>query len=219
MAEPQPTSGQDALEELTAFVMAEKQAGADRETARIRLLAAGIREEIANELVERIYGAASATQAEILASSSIVPAIIGGILTAIAGGLIWGLITNTTGYEIGWAAWGIGLLAGYGVVMFAKGQGGLRLQLVAALTAVLGIAIGKYLTFFYALKEYVADEYGLEATAELSVLSAGVMQFFADSLGALVTGFDALWMLLAVGTAWGIAKAGAPKLAEASERS
>jgi hypothetical protein len=219
MAEPQPTSGQDALEELTAFVMAEKQAGADRETARIRLMAAGIREEIANELVERIYGAASAAQAEMLASSSIVPAIIGGILTAIAGGLIWGLITNTTGYEIGWAAWGIGLLAGYGVVMFAKGQGGLRLQLVAALTAVLGIAIGKYLTFFYALKEYVADEYGLEATAELSVLSAGVMQFFADSLGALVTGFDALWMILAVGTAWGIAKAGAPKLAEASEGS
>lgn len=218
MAELQPTSGQDALEELTAFVIAQKQAGTDRETARIRLMAAGIREEIASELVEEIYGAASAAQAKTLASSSIVPAIIGGILAAIAGGLIWGLIVNTTGYEIGWAAWGIGLLAGYGVVMFAKGRKGLPLQLVAALAAVLGIVIGKYLTFFYALKEYVAEEHGLEATAELSMLSAGVIQFFTDSLGALVTGFDALWMILAVGTAWGIAKASGPKLTEAAQR-
>ena len=176
--------------------------------------------EFAGERVNRTQGeAAPIGPGQALAPASIVPAIISGILAAIAGGLIWGLMVNSTGSEIGWAAWGVGLLVGYGVVIVAKGRHGLSLQLVAALAAVFGIVIGNYLSFFYALKEYVAQEYGLEPSAQLSVLSTRVVQFFADSLGARVTGYDALWIVLAVGTAWAMAKAGAPKLAEASERS
>ena len=50
-----------------------------------------------------------------------------------------------------------------------------------------------------------------EAVAQMSMLSPGTIQIFGESLSAMVSGFDALWIILAVGTAWGIPKAGQPK--------
>jgi hypothetical protein len=78
------------------------------------------------------------------------------------------------------------------------------LQPLAVTAAVLGIVIGKYLTFFHFLKEYVGDEYGAEAIAEMSMFSLSMVQFFAASAGQFISGFDALWIILAVGTASGI---------------
>jgi hypothetical protein len=178
--------------------------------------------------VDRVYGQATQeatvaqeppvsqlAEAEAFSGGSLLPAIIGGGLAAVAGGLIWGLIANTTGYEIGWVAWGVGLLAGWGVLTFAGGRKGLPLQLVAVTAAALGIFIGKYITFYAALTEYVAAEYGAEAVAQMSVLSPGVVLVFGESIGAMMSGFDALWILLAVGTAWGIPKVSVPEEAEA----
>jgi hypothetical protein len=90
--------------------------------------------------------------------------------------------------------------------MFARGRKGLPLQLVAVVSAALGIFIGKYFTFYSALKAYAAEEFGAEVVAQMSMLSPGVIQIFAESLGAMVSGFDALWVVLAVVTAWGIPK-------------
>ena len=53
---------------------------------------------------------------------------------------------------------------------------------------------------------YVGEEVGAEAVAELSMFSAGVIQLFGMSLTAMLSGFDLLWIFLAVATAWGIAK-------------
>lgn len=202
-----PTTGPGAVAQLTDFVESQRQAGADRETARVRLMAAGIEEPIANELVDRVYSNGPQPQAsEEFTLSSLLPAAVGGLVGAAIGGFIWGVIAINTGYEIGWIAWGVGLLAGFGVVLFAGGQRGLPLQLVAVAASVMGILIGKYFTFFYALKEYVGEEAGAGAVAELSMFSAGVVQLFGASLSMLISGFDALWLFLAVATAWGIPK-------------
>ncbi|MEE9246012.1 MAG: hypothetical protein V3U63_07400, partial [Gemmatimonadota bacterium] len=83
---------------------------------------------------------------------------------------------------------------------------GTPLQLVAVASAVLGILIGKYFTFFQALKEWVAEEQGAEVAAELTMISVSGFQFFLGNIGVMLSGFDAIWVLLAVGTAWGIPK-------------
>ncbi|UCF20874.1 MAG: hypothetical protein JSU87_05565 [Gemmatimonadota bacterium] len=213
----QPSTGQEAFERLSSYVLDQLQAGADRESVKAKLVAGGLRRDTAGEVIERVCErAARALDAERFTGSTILPALLGGIAAAALGGFTWGLIVRFTGYAIGWVAWGIGLLAGFAVLIMAKGRKGVPLQLVAVTSAVLGIAVGKYLTFFYSLRDYVAEEYGVEAVTELSLFSAGVAQFFVDSIGVFVTGFDALWILLAVGTAWGIPKARAMNLAAAS---
>ncbi len=202
--EQQPDSGREALDRLIAFVTEQARTGADRETAKTRLMGSGIQEEIAAKLVERVY--AEVVTAEEFSLGSLLPSMVGGMIGAVIGGVIWGLIAIGTGYEIGWVAWGIGWLAGVGVVLFAGGRRGVPLQMVAVAAAVLGVLIGKYLTFFTALKQYMGEQLGAEAVAEMSMFSAGVIQMFGASLSVMVSGFDMLWIFLAVATAWSIPK-------------
>ena len=42
--------------------------------------------------------------------------LVGGVLAASVGGVLWGLIVKWTEYEIGYMAVGLGLLCGFGVL-------------------------------------------------------------------------------------------------------
>jgi hypothetical protein len=241
----QSESIREAIQRLTEFAVEQMEKGANRETVKGRLMERGVQEDIAVEIVARAFGSAepaatavetadtpqstdpaiAADLAEVPAEvaeeefslQALAPAIGGGAAGALIGGIVWGLIASATGYEIGWVAWGDGWLAGFGVVLAARGQRGKPLQLVAAAAAVFGIFVGKYLTFFAAFKQYVGEEYGAEAVTQLSVFSVGVMQLFGSSLGLMLSGFDALWVILAVATAWGIPKAKSIELQPAAE--
>ncbi len=208
MVDAQAHSGQQTVENLSAFVMQQLRAGAEIEFVINQLESKGLGRHTATALVEQVH-AQLVTQIPMHEApdlASILPAVIGGMLAAVIGGLIWAAIAITTGYEIGYVAWGIGGLAGIGVVLFAKGKKGVPVQIVAVLASVLGIVIGKYGAFFHFLKEVVAEEYGPEAVAQMSLLSLGTLEFFFASIGSMLGGFDFLWILLAVSTAWGIPK-------------
>lgn len=138
---------------------------------------------------------------------AILPALLGGGLGAAVGGSIWALIVILTGYVIGYMALGIGLLSGYAVVLFSRGGKGMPFQVVAVLSSVLGIAIGKYSTFFHLVKKAVAKQHGEAAAANVSFLSEKVLQVFVHNIGSMLSGFDILWVFLAVITAWRIPKA------------
>ena len=138
---------------------------------------------------------------------AILPALFGGGLAAAVGGGIWGLIVILTNHVIGYMALGIGLMCGYAVVLFSRGGKGMPLQVIAVLSSVLGIAIGKYATFFYLVKKAVAKQYGEAAAANVSFLSEKVLQVFVHNFGSRLSAFDILWVLLAVITAWRIPKA------------
>jgi hypothetical protein len=138
---------------------------------------------------------------------AILPALLGGGLAAVLGGGIWGFIVILTGYVIGYMAWGIGLLSGYAVVLFSRGAKGMPLQVIAVLSSVLGIAIGKYATFFHFAKKAVAKQHGEAVAANVSFLSERLLQVFVHNIGSMLSGFDILWVFLAVITAWRIPKA------------
>ncbi len=72
--------------------------------------------------------------------------IIGGVIAGLIGAAIWGGIVYASGFEIGWVAWGVGLLVGFGVALGCKGDTGLETGVIAAVIALCSVAGGKYFT-------------------------------------------------------------------------
>jgi hypothetical protein len=194
-------------EELQDFVTKEMKAGTSRGVISQKLVQRGLESGEAARIVESLHEhIRQALKEEDLAASHLLPALGAGALAALVGGLLWALIVAITEYEIGYLAWGIGLLSGFAVMFAARGRKGLPLQVIAVVSSIAGIVIGKYGTFFYWVRESVREEYGAEAAADISVFSAYTIQVFLQEIGSMVNGFDALWVFLAVATAWKIPK-------------
>ena len=120
-------------------------------------------------------------------------------MAAVVGGVGWGLIVKWTDYEVGFAAWGIGFLVGLAVVTAARTRG-VVLQVVAVLCALLGILIGKYLSFVWVLQNAAEDEFG--EAVDIPVFSMDTFDLFRDNLDTIFGWIDLLWVGLAVLSAW-----------------
>lgn len=193
---PPPIDNQDVVAQDSAFStqMASAAMGATN---------------VASSAVESVSPAPIGTiEDDEMTLDTLIPAVIGGGLAAIVGGAAWGLIVNLSGYEIGYAAWGIGLVAGFGVLLFARGRTGVALQIIAVISSFVGILIGKYFTFFHVLKEVIEEDYGPEAASTISIFSGKVIDFFFSKIVAMSSPYDILWIILAVGTAWSIPRWG-----------
>ena len=70
-------------------------------------------------------------------------AIIGALVGAALGALIWAGVATWTGLEIGWVAWGIGGLVGFGAALL--GGVGMTTGVVCALLALVSIFAGKWI--------------------------------------------------------------------------
>jgi hypothetical protein len=134
------------------------------------------------------------------AAALLLPAILAGIVAAVVGGVVWGLIVRWTDYEVGFVAWGIGFLVGIAVLAATRGARGPVFQVVAVVSALLGILVGKYLSFVWVLQE-VANEQTAGAI-EIPVFSMDTVDLFRDELGTVFDWIDLLWVGLAVYTAW-----------------
>lgn len=205
MSEEEQVSEQEAIQNLYAFVAQEMKAGTTKMEIARKLEEQGVDRGEAEEMTSAVYDEiAAAVQSEQYTGSALMPGLVGGVLAALIGGGVWAAIVVLTDYEIGFIAWGIGALCGFAVVWFAKGRKGPPLQIVAVATSVFGIAVGKYLTFYYFLREAVLTEYSEEELEGFSVISTEVMQYFIESAPELLSGYDILWVVFAVITAWRI---------------
>ena len=194
---------EDLGENADAFVVEQMKAGADEDTIVAMLEQRGVERGEARELVSRVYpDVMRAAEAEQYSSEALLPAVAGGVLAALVGGIVWGLIVIVSDYEVGIVAWGIGLLAGFLVVRFAGGRKGLPLQAIAIVSSLVGIVIGKYIAYVYFLKEFVREQIGDEAADDISYFDGDVISLFRDDLSDVFGGFDLLWAALAVFTAW-----------------
>ncbi len=127
---------------------------------------------------------------------------LGALAAAVVGGIAWGLIVQATDAEWGFAAVGVGFLAGTAVVFLSKGKRGVPLQVVAALAAVVGVLWGKYFAFVQVGKGVIREEFGV--TDALPLFSGETFSLFVSALGDLFGGFDLLWVAFAVYSAWRI---------------
>ena len=122
-----------------------------------------------------------------------------GLVAAIVGAVVWGLIVRWTQYELGFVAWGIGFLVGTAVVFGARHLRGLPFQLIAVVFALLGIAAGKYLGFVWVGQ----DELG-KVGIDLPLFSKHTFDIFWDARDEVWGWWDLLWVGLAVVTAFRI---------------
>lgn len=209
MATSQPNVAEgEATKKLVQFVVQQIRKGSDKWTISGQLTDSGMDRADSDRFVDAVYAEVMKTAVlEQPTAGSFVWGLAGGLIAALIGGMAWGLIVKWTDYEIGFMAWGLGLLAGFIVVRFSRGKKGVLLQLIAVLSSILGIAVGKYFIFGHALRQVVLQQYGPESAAKVSVLSEKVFAFFLQSLPKMTSGYDALWVVLAVITAWRIPKA------------
>ena len=142
-------------------------------------------------------------------SGSLLPALGAGLVAAIVGGVVWGLIVKISDYEVGVVAWGIGFIAGTAVVLATRGAKGPRLQVIAVVSALVGILLGKYLSYAFVLQE-AADAEGVS----IGLLSGDMFRFFREDLEDVFGLFDLLWVGLAVFTAWRIPQPEQPQPTE-----
>lgn len=199
----QEESGEDAV----ALIAEQMQAGADEGTIVRMLEDRGVEPGRARDLVGTVYPELMrAAEAEQFSRQALLPAILGGLIAAVVGGIVWGLIVIVTDYEVGFVAWGIGFLAGFAVVRFAGGRKGLPLQAIAIVASLVGIVLGKYIAYVYFLKEFVREQIGEEAADDISYFDGDVISLFREDLGEVFGGYDLLWAGLAIVTAWQIAR-------------
>ena len=207
MAKGNDSTEEDNVQKLYDFVLQEMKVGADKSTIVQKLVDMGVDRSDAISVVDTIYTETlKAANDQQFTSDAIIPAAIGGGLAALVGGGIWGMIVITTGYVIGFMAWGLGLLSGFAVVLFSRGRKGVPLQVIAVISSIFGIAIGKYFTFYYYFKKAIEKDQGMDVASNLSVFSEKVIQIFLSNVGSMLSGFDILWVIFALITAWRIPK-------------
>lgn len=196
-------SGEDAV----AFVAEQMKAGADEDAIVAMLQERGVERGEAQQLVSTVYPEIMrAAEAEQYSSEALLPALAGGVLAAIVGGLVWGFIVILTDYEVGFVAWGIGLLAGFLVVRFTGGRKGVPLQAIAIVSSLVGIVLGKYIAYVYFLKEAVREQISEEAADSIGYFDTDVMSAFREDFSNVFGGYDLLWAGLAIFTAWRLAR-------------
>lgn len=105
-------------------------------------------------------GGETATIATTISQSLTAPVCLGAI-GATLGGVIWAAIVYFTGYEVGFVAWGIGIMAGVSTILLTK-ERSKRLGVIAATMALVGLLIGKIIIFQWLttteLAEMLAEE-------------------------------------------------------------
>lgn len=207
MAQAAERVQQDAARKLVEFVLQRIRAGADKAAIAREVEQMGMEHAESVRFVDAVHTEAVQTAVkERPTAGAVLAGLIGGVLAAVIGGVVWGFIATRTGYEIGYVAWGVGMLSGLAVVIFARGRKGLVMQAVAVLSGLMGITVGKYYAFVHYLRQALVEQYGANA-GEVSMFSARVVQFFVEKFTVMLSGFDALWVVLAVVTAWRIPKA------------
>ena len=118
----------------------------------------------------------------------LLPALVGGLVAAVVGGVVWGYIVELSDYEIGIVAWGIGALAAFGVLLATRHRRGLPLQVIAIVAALVGILVGKYVAF--------------ALVNDLAVLDGDSFTLFREFREDVFGLFDLLWIGFAVVTAF-----------------
>ena len=192
---------------LISFVVEQVKSGTDQSVISQKLVEMGVEQETAIQIVREVHDRLMETiEKTRFTSDLILPALMGGVFAALVGGFIWALIANATGYEIGYMASGLGLITGYAVLFSAKGKKGLPAQIIAVFASIFGIVVAKYFIFLHILKEGITAEYGAEVASLIPIFSSTNLEVFFESLEFLLSGFDILWIFLAVIMAWQITK-------------
>jgi hypothetical protein len=136
-------------------------------------------------------------------SGNVLLGILAGSVAALIGAVIWAVITAATGFQIGFMAIGVGLLAGMGVRIGGQGSGALYSFIGAAL-ALFGCLAGNLFAGCFAVAEYLTRDAG-QTVSFLDVLLTPAM--WPVIMEATFSPMDILFYLIAIYEGWRFASA------------
>lgn len=207
---------EEAQQKAVAYIVEQLKKGVPKQAIVDYFVSGGVDRTVANNLVESIHTELlQEAEKEQFSIGSLVIASAAGLVAAIVGGIVWGLIVIATDYEIGYMATGIGLLSGFAVLFFTEKKG-IPLQIIAVVSALAGILVGKYFTFYSIVKDMLIDEYGAVAES-VSIFDAEMFEIFFLSIGDIASFYDILWIILAVIAAWRIPRAIGAKVVQKNQ--
>jgi hypothetical protein len=140
-------------------------------------------------------------------------AAILGAVGALVGAGIWAVVAMLANAEVGYIAWGIGALAGFGVVLGARPSRGQPYQVTAVVCALVGLAVGKYFGWALAISQAFEKQEG--QPMPFGPASGEMLQLFTSNLSDVLGPFDLLWLALGVATAWRIPASSVTRVAAA----
>jgi uncharacterized membrane protein YsdA (DUF1294 family) len=106
---------------------------------------AGVETQTAEQKTDFDSAKAQLLMGRILEQQNLPLGLVGGLIAAIVGAVIWGAITVLTKFQIGWMAVGVGFLVGYTVRILGKGVSS-SFGVVGAVCALLGCVLGNLLS-------------------------------------------------------------------------
>jgi hypothetical protein len=123
-------------------------------------------------------------------SENLLFGIVGGILAAGIGAIIWALITYWTKFQIGWMAVGLGLLVGFAIRFLGKGES-IKFGIIGAILALLGCLAGNVLTTcIWASREYDVSIF--------KIISVVDFQLIVDILKETFSPIDLIFYAIAI---------------------
>lgn len=195
------------ISQVYGLVIEEMRRGKDKFSIAEKLESMGVDRSEASDLVESVYREAREVvfdeRPKIL---DVVQGAVGGMLMAVLGGAIWAALATLSQVEVGFLAWGIGAACGFAVVVAARGRRGVAMQTIAVVSSIFGFLLAKYGTFFYSLKQLFIQELGLASVLDMTMFSTAIVGIFLESLPSMLNPWIALWVMLAIVTAWIIPK-------------
>ena len=88
---------------------------------------------------------------------SLLMGTVGCLIGSAVGAAAWAAVAYYLNFEVAYLAIGVGVLAGGGMMIGARGHAGATTGAIAALAAIVAILIGKYIVVSYVIDEYVRD--------------------------------------------------------------
>lgn len=104
---------------------------------------------------------------QLLAEENLPKGLLCGVVAALVGAAVWGLVSVSTGYQIGYMAIGVGFLVGL-AMRIGKGVRPI-FGIIGAALALLSCALGDY----FSMIGYVAQEYELSYMETLTSVPVG----------------------------------------------
>jgi hypothetical protein len=202
----------DLLAPYRPFVIAQVRAGTPTADIIDMLLQQGLRRSQAGYLVDSVQ--IDFMQGKItgeLGQGGMLLVFLGAVLAAGLAGGLWAVLVIITTHPLGFGAWAIGLVAGFAVLVLARGSRGIVLQFFAALATVFGVFVGRYATFVHVLSEQLEKNYGSAAAEQVTPLSLETLEQFLLSLPDWTASEDLFWLAMGIFSAWGIPKVKAAK--------
>ena len=112
--------------------------------------------------------------------------LIGGLVGAAVGVVVWVLVGYITHFEVGWIAWAVGFLAGVGVRFGGSRNGGdanFEQGALAAVLAIAAILTAKYIVFSLLVAGQVVDS-GNTLTSIIPQDADGIIAGYAEEAAA-----------------------------------